>query len=80
MKGGAQVAKQTPSANAEIKIRKEQTNMPEYAILRFEKHRGGAGGSIEAHHERIKESYASNPDIDTSRSNRNFHIIEEKRD
>ena len=30
---------------------------------------------MEAHHERTKEKYASNPDIDTSRSKYNFHIV-----
>ncbi|MDL2220760.1 plasmid recombination protein [Eubacteriales bacterium OttesenSCG-928-N14] len=49
--------------------------MPQYGILRFAKHKGGAAGGLEAHHERTKEKYASNPDIDTSRSKYNFHII-----
>ena len=30
---------------------------------------------MEAHHERTKENYASNPDVDTSRSKYNFHIV-----
>ena len=30
---------------------------------------------MEAHHERTKEKYASNPDIDTTRSKYNFHIV-----
>ena len=30
---------------------------------------------MEAHHERTKEKYASNPDIDTPRSKYNFHIV-----
>ena len=47
--------------------------MPQYAIMRFAKQKGGAG-ALEAHHERTKEKYASNPDIDTSRSKENFHI------
>lgn len=46
-----------------------------YAILRFQKHKGGASKALSAHHERTKESYASNPDIDNSRSNRNFHLV-----
>ena len=50
--------------------------MPQYAILRFAKYKGAPAGAIEAHHERSKESYASNPDIDTGRSKHNFHIIE----
>lgn len=48
--------------------------MPQYAIMRFAKQKGGAG-ALEAHHERTKEKYASNPDIDTSRSKYNFHIV-----
>jgi hypothetical protein len=50
--------------------------MPQYAILRFAKHKGGAQGRLELHHERKKETYASNPDIDTSRSYRNFHLVQ----
>ena len=50
--------------------------MAQYAILRFAKMKGNAGmGALEAHHERTKEKYASNPDIDTAKSNRNFHIF-----
>ena len=49
--------------------------MAQYAILRFEKHKGNPAGPLEAHHERQKEKYASNPDIDTSRSKYNFHIV-----
>ena len=45
-----------------------------YAILRMNKHKGGASGAIEKHHERDKEAYKSNPDIDVSRSVDNFHI------
>ena len=43
--------------------------------MRFAKQKGGAG-ALEAHHERKKEKYASNPDIDTERSKYNFHIIQ----
>lgn len=49
--------------------------MPQHAILHFEKHKGNPARPLEAHHERQKEKYASNPDIDTSRSKYNFHII-----
>lgn len=49
--------------------------MAQHAILRFEKHKGHPAGPLESHHERKKEQYASNPDIDTSRSKYNFHII-----
>lgn len=51
---------------------------PQFAILRFEKHQGNPARSIQDHHERNKERYASNPDIDISRSKNNFHIIKPK--
>ena len=38
-----------------------------YGILRFKKYKGPAISPIEAHNERTKEQYASNPDIDTTR-------------
>jgi hypothetical protein len=31
---------------------------------------------MEAHHERQKKEYASNPDVDMERSKNNFHIIQ----
>ena len=46
-----------------------------YAILRFAKHKGGASKALSAHHERTKDSYASNPDIDLSRAAQNFHLV-----
>ena len=46
-----------------------------YCILRFKKHKGGSSRSLEAHHERQKNCYASNRDIDTHRTHQNFHII-----
>ena len=46
-----------------------------YAILRFAKHKGGASKALSAHHERTKEVYASNPDIDSSRTAQNFHLV-----
>ena len=49
--------------------------MAQHAILRFEKHKGNPARPLEAHHERQKDKYASNPDIDTSRSKYNFHIV-----
>ena len=49
--------------------------MPQYAILRFAKHKGNPARPLEAHHERQKEKYASNPDIDTVKSKYNFHIV-----
>lgn len=51
------------------------TQKAQHAILRFAKHKAGPAGALEAHHELTKEQYASNPDIDTSRSRDNFHII-----
>jgi len=49
---------------------------PQYAILRFAKYKGPEIGHIEAHNERTKEKYASNPDVDTSRSHLNFHLVQ----
>lgn len=48
----------------------------QHAILRFAKHKAGPAGALEAHHERTKEQYASNLDIDKSRSKDNFHIVQ----
>ena len=36
----------------------------QYGILRFAKYKGPEISNIEAHNERKKEKYASNPDID----------------
>ena len=47
-----------------------------YAIMRIEKCKMGAVSRIEKHHERKKDVYKSNPDIDVSRSDLNFHIKE----
>ena len=52
---------------------------PQYAILRFAKYKGPEIGRIEAHDERTKEKYASNPDVDTSRSKLNFHLVKPHR-
>ena len=51
----------------------------QYAILRFAKYKGPEIGHIESHNERTKEKYASNPDVDTSRSNLNFHLVTPQR-
>ena len=51
----------------------------QYAILRFAKYKGPEIGHIESHNERTKEKYASNPDIDTARSNLNFHLVAPER-
>ena len=50
-----------------------------YAILRFAKYKGPEISHIESHNERTKEKYASNPDIDTSRSHLNFHLVSPER-
>ena len=52
---------------------------PQFAILRFAKYKGPEISNIEAHNERTKEEYASNPDIDKSRSHLNFHLLEPER-
>ena len=49
---------------------------PQYAILRFAKYKGPEIGRIEAHDERAKDKYASNPDVDTTKSHLNFHLVE----
>ena len=54
-------------------------NKPQFAILRFAKYKGPEISNIEAHNERTKEEYASNPDIDKSRSHLNFHLLEPDR-
>jgi len=48
--------------------------MAQYAIMRFAKQKGGFG-ALEAHHERTKAKYVSNPDIKIERSRYNFHIV-----
>ena len=52
---------------------------PQYAILRFAKYKGPEISGIEAHNERTKEKYASNPDIDPTRTHLNFHLIKPER-
>ena len=47
--------------------------------MRFAKYKGPEISRIEAHNERTKETYASNPDIDISRSKQNFHLITPQR-
>ena len=51
----------------------------QYAILRFTKYKGPEIGHIESHNERTKEEYVSNPDVDTSRSHLNFHLVTPQR-
>ena len=50
----------------------------QYAILRFAKYKGPTVSRIEAHNERTKESYASNPDIRHELSKQNFHPVAPK--
>ena len=50
----------------------------QYAIMRFAKYKGPEISAIEAHDERTKEKYASNPDVDPNRTKYNFHLIEPK--
>lgn len=54
-------------------------NTAQYAILRFAKYKGPEISGIESHNERTKEKYNSNPDIDTSRSHLNFHLVTPER-
>lgn len=49
---------------------------PQYEFFHFEKYKRPAVSKIESHHERTKEKYASNPDIDPARKHLNFHLIE----
>ena len=52
---------------------------PQFAILRFAKYKGPEISNIEAHNERTKEEYASNPNVDTSRIHLNFHLVTPQR-
>ncbi len=49
--------------------------MAYYAIIRVDKCKLGSVSRIGGHHERLKEQYKSNPDIDTSKSHLNYHLI-----
>ena len=49
---------------------------PQYEFFHFEKYKRPAVSKIESHHERTKEKYASNPDIDPTRKDLNYHLIE----
>ena len=51
----------------------------QYAILRFAKYKGPEIGQIEAHNERKKEKYTSNPNVDASRSHLNYHLVQPER-
>jgi hypothetical protein len=49
-----------------------------YAILRFQKCKAGGVVARCAHNERKKEAYKSNPDIDASKIQDNYHLITPK--
>jgi len=53
--------------------------VPHYAIMRFAKYKGPEISGIEAHNERTKEKYESNPDIDPTRTHLNFHLVQPER-
>ena len=50
--------------------------MANYAIMRIEKRKLPSVGRINKHHERQKEEYKSNPDIDRGRTGLNYHIVQ----
>ncbi len=52
--------------------------LAKYAIMRFQKHKAQAVGSIEAHNERTKTEHKSNPDIDLSRTKDNYNLVKRK--
>ena len=49
--------------------------MAKYAIMRFMKLKASGCSGIEAHNERTKEEYKSNPDIKTEKSKDNVHLV-----
>ena len=50
--------------------------MANYAILRIEKRKLSSVTSINNHHERLKEKYKSNEDIDSERTDLNYHLVQ----
>ena len=52
----------------------ERTDNIPFAILRFEKRRGGSATAIEKHHERKKETYNSNKNINREKTEMNYHL------
>lgn len=52
--------------------------MANYTILRIEKRKLNAVTRICNHHERLKEQYKSNPDIDSERTHLNYHLYKPK--
>lgn len=49
-----------------------------YCIFRFKKHHVGAIAPMYRHNERTKQSYESNPEIDPTRKQDNYHLIAPK--
>ena len=47
-----------------------------YAIIRIEKRKIGSCAAIEKHHERKKEQYKSNPNIDPALTLLNYHLVQ----
>ena len=60
-------------------MKQTTTIKPQFAILRFAKYKGPEISKIEAHNERTKKEYKSNPDVDQSRSKDNIHLITPER-
>jgi len=56
-------------------LQTEGERLMPYAILRFKKCKAGGVGAAYAHNERKKETYKSNPDIDTTRKSENYHLV-----
>ena len=50
--------------------------MANYAIIRVEKRGIGSCNAIDKHHERKKEQYKSNPDIDPALTPLNYHLVQ----
>jgi hypothetical protein len=50
--------------------------MSYYAIIRIEKRQIGSCAAIEKHHERKKEQYKSNPNIDPALTPLNYHLVQ----
>ena len=49
--------------------------MANYAILRIEKRKMGSVTPNNNHHERLKEKYKSNEDVDPERTHLNYHLV-----
>ena len=54
----------------------EHLFMANFAILRIEKRKLGSVTPINNHHERLKEKYKSNEDIDQERTHLNYHLVQ----